>query len=67
MALEHVDVQQRHAQEFSEYQEELRLRYPLRPKFSRDLLNTRRIQQVWFGFFFVEQIFFTWSLNTMCS
>jgi hypothetical protein len=36
----------RHAQEFQEYQEELRLRYPLRPKFSRDLLNTRRIQQV---------------------
>ena len=39
-------MQQRHAHEFREYQDELRARYPLRPKFSRDLLNTRRIQQV---------------------
>ncbi len=37
-------MRERHASEFREYQEELRRRFPLRPKFSRECLNLRRVQ-----------------------
>lgn len=38
-------MKSRHAQEFAHYQAELREKQPLRPKFSSELLNLRRVQQ----------------------
>lgn len=39
-------MKQRHDQEYKEFQEDLRVKNPLRPKFSSDLLNMRRVQQM---------------------
>lgn len=38
-------TRQRHAVEFSRFQEEIRQRAPMRQKFSRELLNLRRVQE----------------------